>query len=419
LSTITDLGLARVVVTHHSWRQIMVTVIHRFILSTLLAVSLLPKTATADWEMHQIQAPPGASTFGESVTISRDGNTGLVSAHRENCTATVTNCGAAYVYVRDGASWRLQARLAASDAAGDRQFGGDGWDDHTIALSADGNTTLIGINPGTNTPKGAVYVFVRNGEIWSEQQKLVRPDPSVTGYDGFGRSVALSDDGNTAVIGDAASNFSSYNVGPGSAYVLARVGGHWEVQAHLTGSATSSPSFGRAVDISGVGGTVAVGSGFPEEAYVFTKRHGKWSEHAILTAADKAINPFDDVSFRQALALSWSGDTVLTGRYIFRWDTRRGIWREEAKLGVNITNQYTFGFTVDMDSAGQHAVVGAWGQGTVFLFHRDPDRTRGIVKWVPERILAKGGGVGSSVAISGDANTILVGYGVYDLRRQP
>ena len=42
-------------------------------------------------------------------------------------------------------------------------------------------------------------MFVRHGQSWSEQQKLVRPDPSVTGYDGFGRSVALSDDGTTAI----------------------------------------------------------------------------------------------------------------------------------------------------------------------------------------------------------------------------
>ncbi len=388
--------------------------INRFILSTLLVVSFFAKTEAANWDLKQIPAPPGASRFGESVTISRDGNTGLIAAPRENCTATISRCGAAYVYVRDGASWRLQARLAASDAAGGREFGGDEFDDHTIALSADGHTALIGINP---INQGAVYVFVRNGESWSEQQKLVRPDPSVTGKNGFGRSVALSDDGKTAVIGDAGSAFSSSNVGPGSAYVLSRVGDHWAVQAHLTRSPSASRLFGHAVDISGDGGTVAVGS--PTEAFVFKKRNGQWSEQAILTAADKAVHYYDDRSLDQALALSWSGETVLIDRYIFHRDSRLGVWREEAKLGANITDQSRFGFSVDMDSAGQNALVGDWGRGTVFLFHRDSDSTRGIVKWVPQRVLAKGGGVGSSVAISGDANTILVGYGVYDLRRQP
>lgn len=390
--------------------------INRFILSTLLVISFFTKTEAATWDAQQIPPPPGAFRFGESVTISRDGNTGLIAAPSENCTATVFACGAAYVYVRDGASWRLQARLAASDAAGGMEFGGDEFDDHTIALSADGHTALIGINP---INQGAVYVFVRNGESWSQQQKLVRPDPSVTGKNGFGRSVALSDDGKTAVIGDAGSAFSSSNVGPGSAYVLARVGDHWEVQAHVTRSTTASRLFGHAVDVSGDGGTVAVGS--PTEAFVFKKRNGQWSEQAILTAADKVVdlNFSSDPSFAQALALSWSGETVLVDRYIFHRDSRRGIWQEEAKLGANITDQSRFGFTVDMDSAGQNVVVGDWGKGTVFLFHRDPDLTRGIVKWVPQRVLAKGGGVGSSVAISGDAKTILVGYGVYDLRRQP
>src|SRR5262245_25571283 len=150
----------------------MIRLINSVILSALLAVSFFHTTAVADWERNQIPQPAGAFGFGESVTFSRDGHTALIAAPYEACAAGGFSCGAAYVYVRDGASWRFQARLVPSDAEAERQFGGYEFDDHTVSLSADGHTALIsGINPGTLTPKGAVYVFVRTGESWGEQQK--------------------------------------------------------------------------------------------------------------------------------------------------------------------------------------------------------------------------------------------------------
>jgi hypothetical protein len=362
----------------------------------------VPKAEAPGWGVFQISP----QTIGETVAVSRDGNTALIANPYKNAGA-----GAVYVYVRDGQAWRLQATLTPSDGA--VGFGGNEWDDNTIALSADGNIALIGINPN---PTGAVYAFVRDGELWREQQKLIRPDASETGTDGFGRSVASSDDGNTIVVGDAPFFFNFGSSPQGSAYVLKRVGDHWVSNAHLI-SSTGNSAFGRSVAISGDGGKVAVGS--PRETYVFTAvGNEQWREQAILSPADKVT--FGE--FGQSVALSQSGNTVVVGNsfgaaYIFQQQGNEGSWEEEAKLGSTITNKSWLGFSVDIDNAGVNAVVGDWAQGTAFLFHRTTD-SNGLVQGVPQRVLAKEGGTGSSVAISGDANTIVVGYGVYVLSRQ-
>jgi hypothetical protein len=83
--------------------------------------------------------------------------------------------------------------LTGSDEIGGDDFGG------SVALSSDGNTVLIG-GEEDDRGIGAVWVFTRVGEIWTQQgEKLTGSGESGTGL--FGTSVALSSNGNTALIG--------------------------------------------------------------------------------------------------------------------------------------------------------------------------------------------------------------------------
>ena len=69
----------------------------------------------------------------------------------------------------------------------------------SVAVSADGDTALIG-GPEDNDLVGAAWVFTRQGSTWTQQgPKLTASDESGQGQ--FGSSVALSGDGNTALIG--------------------------------------------------------------------------------------------------------------------------------------------------------------------------------------------------------------------------
>jgi hypothetical protein len=66
----------------------------------------------------------------------------------------------------------------------------------SVALSADGNTAIVGGDSDNGGP-GAVWVFTRSNGIWMQQQKLTASDV----VSAFGLSVGMSGDGNTAVVG--------------------------------------------------------------------------------------------------------------------------------------------------------------------------------------------------------------------------
>src|SRR5437016_2099521 len=82
--------------------------------------------------------------------------------------------GAAWVFMRKGGAW-LQQKLVWQGPHGQG---------YSIALSGDGKTALIGA--GNGLPGG--WVFVRNGDVWTQQGKLVVSDPTVY----LGKTVSLS-----------------------------------------------------------------------------------------------------------------------------------------------------------------------------------------------------------------------------------
>ena len=118
--------------------------------------------------------------FGYSVAL--EGDIAVVGAPRDRSSPGV-NAGAAYVFVRNGPVWLLQAALNSEDAAADDFFG------YTVAIS--GSTAAVGA-PQHDLPAaldaGAAYVFTRSGLSWSQQRKLVNSAAPI----GFGISVAFA-----------------------------------------------------------------------------------------------------------------------------------------------------------------------------------------------------------------------------------
>ena len=100
-----------------------------------------------------------------------------------------------------------QPALAQFTQQGPKLVGGGGagqvGQGRSVALSGDGNTAIVG-GPYDNGSAGAVWVFTRSGGVWTQQQKLVgsgavgNPGPFEVGQ---GSSVALSADGSTAIVG--------------------------------------------------------------------------------------------------------------------------------------------------------------------------------------------------------------------------
>src|SRR5205814_1486577 len=100
----------------------------------------------------------------------------------------------------------------------------------SVAVSGDGNTAVVG-GPYDDGGAGAAWVFTRIGGLWIQQgAKLV--GAGAAGAAGQGASVAVSADGSTAVVGGLTDNAQA-----GAAWVFTRSGGVWTQQgAKLVGS---------------------------------------------------------------------------------------------------------------------------------------------------------------------------------------
>jgi hypothetical protein len=137
----------------------------------------------------------------------------------------------------------LEQKVLATGAAED-YFG------LSVALSGDGNTALVGAHYddiGANTAQGSAYVFTRSLMIWSEQAHLTASDGAAR--DNFGCSVAL--DGNTILVG-AYMDDVGMSGNQGSAYVFTRGVMIWVEQAHLTAlDGAAEDWFGRSVALTG------------------------------------------------------------------------------------------------------------------------------------------------------------------------
>src|SRR5262249_54509536 len=135
---------------------------------------------------------------GQSVALSADGNTAIVGGPADFNPDPLRggHVGAIWVFTRSGGVWTQQGpKLVGTDAVP------DSWQGWSVALSADGNTAITG---GPVNPQfigiGAAWIFTRSDGIWTQQSdKLIG-----TGYTNPARqgwSVALSADGNTAIVG--------------------------------------------------------------------------------------------------------------------------------------------------------------------------------------------------------------------------
>jgi hypothetical protein len=225
---------------------------------------------------QQAKLEPGDATdvFGRSVAI--DGDTVLVGAHGDGDEGI--DAGAAYVFTRLNGGWFQQAKLTASDAQIEGAFG--------LSVALSGDTAVIGAVVH-DQHRGAAYVFVRSGNEWPEEAKLVADDRAIA--DQFGWSVDIS--GDTVLVGSIGDD----DAGPasGSAYFFGRSEGTWTQSAKVIASdGVTGDRLGMRVALSGE--LAVVGAPYSDNAgpssgstYVFARNNEQhWVEQAKLVASD-------------------------------------------------------------------------------------------------------------------------------------
>ncbi len=252
----------------------------------------------------------GAAWFGYTVALSGDGKTALVGGWLDSGWK-----GAAWVFTPSGSEWTQQgSKLTGEDETAEAMFGTN------VALSADGNTALIGGWNDENVArgdkdysgKGAAWVFTRTGSEWSQQGPKLT-GAGETGEGKFGTIVALSADGHTALIGGWNDDTSK-----GAAWVFTRTGFTWSEQGgKLTGGGeTGEGRFGVSVALSADGHTALIG-GLADNstrgaAWLFVRSGSTWIQQGPkITAADGA----GEGEFGTNVSLSADGDTALIGAW--------------------------------------------------------------------------------------------------------
>ena len=325
------------------------------------------------------------------------------------------------------------AYIKASNAEAYDHFAcGGGNQGHTgnpIALSGDGSTMAIGApfesggargingnqNDNSTYAAGAVYVFIRAGDGWTQQAYVKASNPGQN--DHFGSSVVLSRDGNTMAVSahweaSAATGINGNQNDDslpeaGAVYVFTRTGTAWAQQAYIKASNTGRPGrgdvagdgdqFGFSLALSGDGNTLAVGAISEDSAaqqingnqnddsaestgavYVFTRTGGTWGQQAYVKSANGEAGD----RFAFSVALSFDGNTLAAAAFdedgsgrginppdnngsansgaLYVFTRQGGSWSQQAYIkGSKGEFSDGFGFATAMSDDGNTIAVGA------------------------------------------------------------
>jgi hypothetical protein len=322
--------------------------------------------------------------------------------------------GAAWVYTRSGGAWTQQGNKLVGTAAV-----GQGGQGISVALSADGSTAIVG-GPYDNKNTGAVWVYTRSGTVWTQQgSKLV--GTGAVGRGGQGVSVALSADGNTAIVGGPHDSSTT-----GAAWVYTYSGGIWTQQGgKLVGTgAAGSAGQGVSVALSADGNTAIVGgphdNSFTGAAWVYTRSGGIWTQQGGKLVGTGAIGIADQ---GWSVALSADGNTAIVGGFadnsytgaVWVYARSGSVWTQQGSklVGIGAVGNADQGHSVALSADGNTAVVGGPHDnaytGAAWVY------SRGGTVWTQEGNKLVGAGAvgsamqGSSVALSADGNTAIAG----------
>jgi len=347
---------------------------------------------------------------GSSVALSADGNTAMVGGLVDDKLN-----GAGWVFTRSGSIWTQQgSKLVGTGAVGPAGQGS------SLALSADGNTALVG-GPYDNRSTGAAWVYTRNGGVWTQDgSKLV-------GFGALeaarqGATVALSADGNTAIVGGPYDNSFA-----GAVWVFTRNGGVWTQQGSKlvgTGGIESSRQ-GSSVALSADGNTAIVGAigdnWYAGAAWVFIRSGTVWTQQGSKLVGTGAVgNVFGQGT---SVALSADGNTAIVGgvgdnsytgaAWVF---TRSGtVWTQQGSklVGTGAIGKASQAHSVALSADGNTAIISGprdnSSSGATWVF------TRSGTVWIQQGSKLVGAGAvgnarqGSSLALSADGNTVIVG----------
>ncbi len=290
----------------------------------------------------------GSEQLGYSVALSADGRVALVGAP-----STSSNESAAYLYDEPASGWAGTPSPTAT-------FTGTGSDylGYSVALSADGRVALVGAPFGF-----AAYLYAEPGSGWAGEPS---PTASFTSpaNDYFGYSVALSADGQTALVGGP-STIGAASGSTSGAYLYAETSGTWPATPTATFTGSASSGLGTSVALSADGQTALVGAPYASSdngaAYLYARPASGWP---VAPAPTSTFTGTADL-FGWSVALSADRETALVGApYASSEKGASYLYQATGVVGAVVTGSQPYGspsptFTYTVDAPSGLVVSGS------------------------------------------------------------
>jgi hypothetical protein len=384
-----------------------------FALTVTAPVVVVPVTLLG----AQMQGEVAGDSLGYSMAMSADGTRVIFGAPYNS--GTGLSAGHARVFQLSAGTWTQLGSDIDGEAAGDLAG-------FSVSMSASGNRVAVGalhnFGPtGLRTNAGHVRVHDLVGGVWTQVGSDIDAPTSGVPATGsqLGTSVSLSGDGQRLVVGAA----NSLSV-EGFVVAYQLVNGNWEQMGSIL-SATGSIDFGRSVDFSEDGSTIAIGvpgvRGFdrPGSTYVYRWNGTAWAALGSVIAGE-ANRDFAGGS----VALSANGSRLAIGAAYNRGkDVTPGttglvagqvrVYELSAtstwvQLGADIdgNNDEFSGDSVDISRDGKRIVVGVPNASAARVYVE----AGGVWTQFGVDLKVTGGVRADSVAISADGLTAAVGF---------
>ncbi len=333
-------------------------------------------------------------------------------------------------------AWGQRGLDIDSEAEGDRSG-------ESVDMSSDGNTVVIGAPrndgaPGENS--GHARVFDWDGTAWVQRGDDIDGEAA---FDHAGRSVAISNDGNTVIVGAPFNDDTNDRAGHARIFdwdpTANSSAGAWVQRGDDIDGDAEDDIFGTEVAMSGDGNTVVIGApdhggnalNAPGQIKIFdwdpsaNSGAGAWVQRGPDIDGEEPGDHAPD-----SLGISDDGNTVIIGAdensggfgvktssghaRIFDWDANSGTWIQR---GLDIDPEAetdNYGRAVAISSNGDTVIIGAIlndgngdGSGHARIF--DWNGTGWVQRGQDLDGEAPRDKFGDDVAISADGNTVIIG----------
>ena len=296
-----------------------------------------------------------------------------------------------------------------------------------VSLDESGNTAIIGSVKIVGGARGYVHFFTRSGTTWTQGQTLTRTGGASADRRNFAQKPVLSKDGTFAAVPARDDDNPSGGLDTGAVYMYALSGSTWsqvQILAPAGSDISNDSRFGRGIDITKDGSYVIVGAAAQKAVYVYLKTGtNTWTLQQKITPSNSTG---DDYGANVAIS-SENGDRAIISHEgrdrVFIWSRSGTTWSQEAEIAPASPNDvggadWDVRSSVAISGDGDTVVFGDQGKSEIYVYTRSGTTWSLQQTITPTETIGTGAGEiskwGASISLSTDGNIFAVGTRYYN-----